>query len=254
VASCIFCDEQFGPGRKRSQEHAAPKWCAKLVPDQGPAQHDVVVEEADGTTIENNGLRDPFTTVAGDVCEPCNTGWMHELEDSCEVLLGHLIQGHARKIRFWRQMLAATWAVKTALVWESVYPRLRTIPPDVFHTLHRTQRAEARQQVWLGQFAGAEPYSFRRGAGHVIDAEGSDNPDGAHGYLVALTVGQLALIVYGHVMPVPAYRTLPSEFESKLVHIWRPTLEVAYWPPPETLTETDLDLIVTSLGPFESTA
>ena len=244
---CVFCDEPFGPDRPRSKEHAAPKWCGKLLPNLGPAQHAAVIQEADRTTVEDHGIRNPFTTVAKDICEPCNTGWMHELEESCEVLVGHFIQGHPRNIRFWRQMLTATWAVKTALAWESVHPKHRTLPPAVFHTLHRTQRAEARQQVWMGHFLGREPHSFRRAAGSL---EGSDDPESTHGYLIALTLGQLALIIYGHVMATPASRSLPSEFDSKLIHIWRPGHEVVSWPPPDGLIEVDLDAIVSTLGPL----
>jgi hypothetical protein len=251
VDKCIFCDEPFGSGRPRSGEHAAPNRCAELVPDIGPAQHDMVIEEADGTTVEDHGLRNPFTTIAGDVCEPCNTGWMHELEESCKGLLGHLIQGHPRKIRFWRQMLSATWAVKTALVMESVHPQHQEIPPVVFHTFHRTQRAEARQQVWIGHFAGSEPHSFRRTAGRLVGASGTEDGDDAHGYLVALSIGQLALVVYGHVMPTPANFTLPDELDRKLIHIWRPLYEVVSWPPAESLVEADLDAIVSALGPME---
>jgi hypothetical protein len=247
---CIFCGGPFGPIRKRSAEHAAPKWCADLVPNHGAALHQHVVETESGTETTALGLRNPFTTVAGDVCEGCNTGWMHELEESCEALLGHFIQGQSRNIRFWRQALTATWAVKTAMVWECVSPEDRTIPLDVLRMFHRTQRPAARQQVWIGRYTGQDPHSFRRAAAHGVGVAPlrPDIPDEAHAYLVALTVGQLALVVYGHTLPVPLSFTLPAQFGPSLIPIWPPEHEVVKWPAAIGLDDAALEACVRSLG------
>ena len=155
--NCIFCGESFGPDRKRSKEHAAAKWCGKIVPSQGVGHHILVVETADGVTQEDRGLRDPFTTTAGGICAPCNNGWMEEMEDWAERWLTAPITGNERTLRYWRQALAATWAVKTAMVWESVAPKNRTIPLEVLRMFHRFQRPGARQQVWVGRYSGSDP-------------------------------------------------------------------------------------------------
>lgn len=176
---------------------------------------------------------------------------MHELEDSCEDIVGHLIQGHTRKIRYWRQTLVATWAIKTALVWECVSPEAsRTIPPAVLHMLHEAQRPGARQQVWIGRFndSANEPHSFRRTASHVIGTPRPDKPGEAHAYLAALSVGELVLVVCGHVLDQPVFFDMPSQFNEQLVAIWRPQLEVAAWPPPKGLDPVDLEAVVRALG------
>jgi hypothetical protein len=250
VDTCIFCGESFNAQRKRSDEHASPKWCGKLLPDEGKAQHSRVEETADGRTVEDQGYRNPITTVAGDVCKPCNEGWMHELEESCEGIVGHLIQGHARKLRYWRQVLVATWAVKTALVWECVSPEHRTIPLDVLRMFHEAQRPGARQQVWSGRFGDSanEPHSFQRVAGHVIGTPRPDKPGEAHAYLVTLSVGELALVVCGHLLDQPVSFEMPSQFDEQLIPIWRPSLEVVSWPPPEGIDRAGLEAVVRSLG------
>jgi hypothetical protein len=89
VTNCNFCDQPIGPGRPRSREHAAPNWCRNLLPDLGPAVHVHAVVTPGGRQDTEMGERDVFTTVCGDVCHSATP----------------------------RQTLAATWAVKTAMVW-----------------------------------------------------------------------------------------------------------------------------------------
>jgi hypothetical protein len=248
VQECIFCGQPFGPDRIRTGEHAAPNWCRKLLPDRGRAEHFFVVETADGLRVENRGLKNPFTTVAEDVCEPCNNGWMQELEASCETLLGHFIQGHGRRIRYWRQVVTATWALKTALVWDAVSPDDRTVAIRDFRVLHGAQRPTAQQQVWIGRYTGDDPHSFRRTAAHVIGAQDAD-PHEAHAYLIAITLGELALVVFGQHVVMPPYRhQLPEQFASSLVQISPPIREVVAWPPAEALDDEALQSCVRSLG------
>lgn len=248
---CIFCDEPFGSGRPRSGEHAAPNWCRKYLPDLGKAQHVLTVITAEGRQDTDHGERDPFTTICGDVCEPCNTGWMHEMEESCEALLNKLMQGGSRNLRYWRQVLAATWAVKTAMVWDWVSPKNHVIPLDALHIHHRAQRLSLRQQVWTGRYIGSQAHhSFRRTGAHVVGpvTGGSEDPQDAHAYLVALSVGQLAFVVFGHLLGIPIQFPLSEEVESKMIPIWPPTNEVARWPPANTLDDAEMNAIVTSLG------
>ena len=104
------------------------------------------------------------------------------------------IIGKKRALRYWRQACAASWAVKTALVWELVEAEHRTVPLDVLRIFHQLQRPGGRQQVWIGHYQGSQPdHSFRRTAAHLIAAppQGDENPQDAHANLLAVTIGQL---------------------------------------------------------------
>lgn len=254
VTECIFCNQPFGPGRPRSQEHAAPQWCKELLPDLGPALHEHIRVTPEGRTDTELGTRDPFTTVCGDVCEPCNNGWMHELEESAKWYLRPLIQGESRNQRFWRQTLCATWAVKTALVWDSVMPQHSVIPRSVLHTFHRTQRLNLRQQVWVGHYVGPQPHhSFRQTAAHIVgeiaEVTGPPlKPDDAHVYACVVTMGQAAYLVVGHILDVPYSHALPDELAPKLVPVWPPHHEVVSWPPQEGLSDEDIRAALMSVG------
>jgi hypothetical protein len=202
VPNCIFCNRPFGPGRPRSQEHAAPQWCRELLPDIGRSEHGHIRVTPHGRTDTNLGNRDPFTTVCGDVCQPCNNGWMHELEESAKHPLRPLIQGEERSQRYWRQTLCATWAMKTVLVWDSVMPQHRLIPRSVLHTFHETQRLNLRQQVWVGRYTGAQiHHSFRQTAAHIVGDFTQESgppldPQDAHVYAGLVTVGQVAYLIW----------------------------------------------------------
>jgi hypothetical protein len=247
---CIFCGRLFGDDRRRSSEHAAPNWCKKLLPDVGKVQHVQVVESVEGRDEVELGARNPFTTVCEDVCEPCNNGWMQEMEASAEIIMAKLIQGGSRNLRYWRQTIAATWAAKTAMVWESVNLESRTIPLEVLQTLWTTQRLNLRQQVWIGSYAGTQlHHSFRRAAAHVAGpvTGGSDDPNDAHAYLAAITVGPLAFVVFGHLLGVPLEFKLPAE-GAAFRRIWPPSIEVLNMPLTETVGDQELEAVVRSLG------
>jgi hypothetical protein len=151
-------------------------------------------------------------------------------------------------MRSWRQVLTATWAVKTACVWDLISPKDRTVPGRDLKILHQVMRPTTQQQVWVVRYSGDDPHTFRRTAAHVIGSTDAD-PQNAHAYLVALSVGQLALVVFGqHVVMPPYSHGLPAEFSSKLVQISPTIHETVRWPPPDDLDNQSLESCVRSLG------
>jgi hypothetical protein len=64
----------------------------------------------------------------------------------------------------------------------------------------------------------------------VVDGE-LDDPNEAHAYLAAISVGQLAFLVYGHLLGAPNPHQLATALSAKLVQIWPPESEVLSWPP-----------------------
>lgn len=248
MESCIFCAQPFSKTRRRSEEHAAPKWCRELVPTAGRREHVFFVEAGEGPQELFRGVRDPFTTVASNVCVACNTGWMEEMEEWAKRWLTHPIEGRERTLRRWRQVLTASWAVKTALVWESVEPKHRSMPPRVAHDFHVMQRPGTRQSVWIGRYAGKQPHPLFRSAGFFPprDEEGSDGPQHADLYVIAFAIGHFACVVFGHVLRggMPGVRShdlvFPEHLDAKLVRVWPAVHEVVRWPPASALDDADL--------------
>lgn len=237
IANCIFCDQKFGPGRRRSDEHAAPQWCGELLPKRGQAQHEYIRMTPEGLTRTDHGLRDPFTTVCRGVCEPCNTGWMGELEKAVQPFLGPMIQGQAYSLSFWRQVTAAIWATKTVMVWDSVVPQYKQIPPLLLHRLRATQHLNVRQQVWIGRYNNPENSHHLYRQANAYHVGKIQDVAGAH--MSFLVIGELAFFVFGHVESEPLSCPMPPGLDRKMLRVWPPKHEQITWPPPEPLTDED---------------
>jgi hypothetical protein len=250
-ASCIFCDQPFGPGgRKRSREHAFPRWIAEELGHFDPAPHYLGLRTPEGTTVSDYGTRSPFTTTVRDVCEVCNTGWMAELETGARPILAPLIRGEPRKLKFWRQTVAATWATKTAMTLECLIPLNRGIPPEYAHGLRAYQCPPLlRQQVWIGRYSGGDPHCFGHSAGRGGErTPGGPNPQDEYIYNATLTVGELAFQIFGHTFKPRLVQRVPDDLASSLVQIWPPADEVVAWPPQSGLDNGALERLVDSIG------
>lgn len=58
------------------------------------------------------------------VCGPCNHGWMSELESRAQPLLTRIFNGSTTTLTPAHQLLLATWATKTAIVFRYIGERM----------------------------------------------------------------------------------------------------------------------------------
>ncbi len=65
---------------------------------------------------------------------------------------------------------------------------------------------------------------------------------------MALSVGELALVVCGHLLDADIPFLMPAEFSEQLTPIWRLSLEVVTWPPTKGIDRAGLEAVVRSLG------
>jgi hypothetical protein len=107
------------------------------------------------------------------VCEDCNTGWMHDLEDESKPILQPMIEGKALKVPVPAQRVLFAWATKTALNFALFSePDFRwPVPSHLAHELYAgraTHEPIDHVGVWvtayepLGQFA----YRFMAARGY----------------------------------------------------------------------------------------
>ena len=71
MVTCVFC----GLNRLASIEDAIPKWVRYAL---DPSTSVTIRAEPGGATAHTQHL---VVTLRDMVCEECNTGWMHELEE-----------------------------------------------------------------------------------------------------------------------------------------------------------------------------
>ncbi len=83
-----------------------------------------------------------------------------------------------------------------------------------------------------------------------------NDPQHAHGYLLVVTIGELAMVIFGHLLSMPPIGpsdTVPGiplekQFPSHLIQIWPLIHEVVVWPPPAIINDAGLDAVVRAFG------
>jgi hypothetical protein len=246
---CVWCGAAAD-----SAEHVWPQWIAKYLPHikHIKAPHLVVVEaEGQEQAVESRGERVAFTTKVRCVCKSCNTGWMHELETTAEPILAPLIQGKAGAWHQWRQTVAATWAMKTAIMVEQASaPELRAIPNGIFPGFQQILRPPLPPylQVWTAAYAGPSPHFYGRAMLRLeLTADGVAVPNDLTAYGACLQIGALTFRLFGHIIKDGPINVPDADIARCLVPIW-PVSPRAEWPPELAVDDDGIELLVKSMG------
>lgn len=131
--TCVLCGES-GPS---AVEDVIPRWIAKTIAAKGvPPYFDLTIEMDEGapetTSIRRIGGL-PLPWKLPDVCEPCNGGWMSQLEQAMKHAGKRLVEGRHYRLSPFEQTVIATWMTKTALLYDAargnqVVPLDRRLP------------------------------------------------------------------------------------------------------------------------------
>ena len=231
---CVFCEGQAG-----NQEHALPRWLAKLFTDDVV---DFSQRIHDGSEPRGRLWRGrPFSATVGTVCRACNNGWMSDLENASAPILKPLVRGEETTLTSAEQHQVATWAVKTMLMlrlvsWDGDSQELA---PDTYSWLRRFGTPPPAEQVWLASYAGEGqwPMTFHYYAAGVAPL-GETRPTALNAHCSAFAIGHLALGLAGSRLreAPPAVPSLPPD-------TWRPMWpaygETIAFPPPSILAGDD---------------
>src|SRR5882762_6997113 len=141
MRKCLFCDNSAN-----SREHVWPIWILKRLKVREPIQFKMGKDAA-------QLLPNPEHKIKA-VCEACNNGWMHDLEQSNIPLIGSLMHDVGLSLDGLQQYQIATWAVKMSIVGDFLARRHR---PLFFDQAEREQLRVAtnlpmRTTVWLARY------------------------------------------------------------------------------------------------------
>jgi hypothetical protein len=220
---CLFCDNNSGSG-----EHLWPKWVHERI-EWAPLRHQIGQMEA--KILDNPQIK------VKTVCGQCNNGWMSDLENDSIPVIGSMLQGLTVPIREDQQRLISAWAVKTAIMMDSLKgrdPKKRFYLKEecVSLRLHRTIPAHTR--VWLGHYNDMGLGAFGTDFTVVTTA----HEQVAQGMATTIVAGHLALqVVSVHHAPEYIDREIAdvqpkaADWESLLVQTWPMELQYVTWPP-----------------------
>lgn len=239
--ACLFCR-----GRPVTTEHVLPLWLHPYMEVSSP----ITLTHAGRPVRTDKGLAVELNAV----CRRCNNGWMSDLESEFRETCGRMILGEPGILDVRAQQVAATWAIKTALLLELAWRHLDTAtyaPPSHFAYLYEHQSAPPDDaRVWIGAVdARSTQLAWSRAASFAgQDGEGE-------AYLATVAVGYLVLQTFGRDivpfdqeagrepgnMPVP-----PARLQSFFEQIWPVQDAALMWPPRLVFPPDSLDAIFES--------
>jgi hypothetical protein len=195
MVTCVFC----GLNKLASIEDVIPKWVRYAL---DPTTRVAIRAEPSGASIITQHL---VVTLTDTVCEACNNGWMHDLEEMVKPFLKPMLTNmRSVNLDVKQQRVLARWAVMKVLLMEHYMreqdPQLRVTPgyapsgPELAW-LMKNADPPPRSQVWLGVFDAEGQYLSKTQARLLMSAPvpGFD-PVPAH--MTTLTVGCVLFQVF----------------------------------------------------------
>ncbi len=242
VTPCVFCG---GADRGISREHVLAAWVDAIFPEAAKEKAHVVLIRPKSKLIEFDTL--PFEQKVGVVCHGCNNTWMSQLETDAAPILTPMVSGAAAVMDLTKpmQQTVATWATKTAFMFEHLHPANRIVPDREYHRFFATRRPAPEYMVFLARRDSIiDPDT--RAANLVTSREQEVNavgysPEvtreeirasmdgGAKVYRITVALGHLVFVVLGHTFPNPMNMTMTPNGEKILRCVW-PTQERSRWP------------------------
>lgn len=221
-----------------SPEHIFPQWLGGVIPGEGRIRHQWLAP--DGSESEDRDwTADHLTMTAKIVCNPCNTGWMHGLEESARPFLESMIRGHGRHLYAEGSRQVAYWALKTTLTSDRAQEAEHwSVPDEDFAALYDAQDVLPGTFVWLGRSRFVSGGLARHRT--LVGPCDTGPPSGLkrRAYAATLALGHLVIEVMR--VDVGEGETLQVRGDGPVVvHLWPEGSVPVTWPPPFRLSRRE---------------
>jgi hypothetical protein len=225
LSPCIFCENESG-----SEEHLWAAWIHRRVKFGA-----IRVQEGTGTELIDNNPERTINTV----CHTCNNTWMSRLEEKNIPAVGDMLENKPTAIDAGRQRLLTEWAVKTAMVLDSIKNRHGN---EKFYTraeciaLCRTQTIQTGTRIWIGALTESHLGAF----GTDFTLYGGDKTRIGTGISNTVIVGNFAVqVVTIHLKSHHDIREVqpkPGDWANSLIQLYPKAHKNVKWPPQVSFT------------------
>lgn len=244
MRTCMFCGDKVS-----SVEDVWPLWLMKLFPVSDEAS---IYREIGARTPKEWKTPKPRLRIKR-LCKECNNGWMSRLESVTKPLFESILNQQLIAIEPSDQVILARWAVKTAMVLDTVDSN-RTWFYDETEKLRmrETQTIPERTSVWI-----AKSVNYPNIYSAAKDLWTSPNNTGVHAFVTTMGFGSLALQVVSIKPPakIPANKAITYDvsdgpWDQTLVQVWPVNKNPLTWPPKYGLNnELGLEALTERLNP-----
>lgn len=249
--ACVFCGST---SNKMSREHVWPEWVRNVLPEtQRDRRHNYVFEDVDRGPFRHLEGQGPYEIRVREVCQPCNNGWMSEVECEAKPYLETMMKGGRRELHGIGQTKLAFWIALKALVAQLVFRNStdpRRIDPQDYKDLYAARQDRLSPPDYLTIYTAQAAWStnkapngFYRMTG--LAREDSDPETGFDGYALTFSVLDFAGIVLrlrGDERGTFTRFAGSDDVNRAVGQIW-PVRKTFVWPPGGALTAKGLVLI-----------
>lgn len=248
-STCVFCGRNDSP---LTREHVIADWIAREFPDPKWTR----INPATGERIP---FKNSLGLVSRKVCKRCNTGWMHNLEDSAKPILLPLIHAQRTTLTLDDQQLIAKWYFKTACAYDVVAKPTRdcVYTPNERYALATSLSIPPDTYIYIAQYAGTMGHAFTLESHmapttqtllnqyqHLLDT---------HGYAGTIVIKHVAFQVFTfrrnkYLIGKRLGFAINPVWDMVAVQVWPTTGNVINWPPQARLDNGGLSAFADRWG------
>ena len=195
---CAFCSQPAN-----SKEHVWPDWLRRTEDIRAALPHVLAEQRGAGAPEVVRQYEDqPYKMKTGYVCKTCNHGWMSDLEQDVEQIMGGMLAGRGRELGSGSQAALAAWAFKMAVVFDRVWDAdAWVVPSEHAHALREHGEPPYGTRLWMASYDTTSVGISRMFACSTA-LEGQDyDSDSRNVYVRTFTVGPTLFQIYGTTNP-----------------------------------------------------
>jgi hypothetical protein len=223
---CIYCGK-----RADSEEHIiATRFVEVLAKDPRglplPIRLEVTLPDRSKRRIGGKKTKRGHYTVeyTSRVCQPCNSGWMNDIDSAAFPYLTEMIQGHSLTLDNAAREKVAAWVCKVAVTARAAPHTRLPIEKEWTDWLYENHSALPGWFVWIARYEGSHPWWYcPEDVRTELGPDQGSAPPGLvrnNGVLATLVVGRVALQVFG--LGGGAEIHIPEAEQRTFPRIWPP--------------------------------
>lgn len=216
---CPFC----GSDEALTVEHVWPQWMSRALRKHvGAKQH----ERPFAISVPGAKRVSHAIDVEAPACELCNNRFLSVLEQDVSPVLELMLLGEERVLNRAQQLLLATWAVKTALMFDASTGKDAVIPMGYYREFAQLRAPLPSTQVWLGAYSGIRPgLAWRQALWIDVPLDVAPNA-----FVTTFTAYRVVFQVAGHFVRAASFRDRRYQFASGIHRIWPVEPGSIRWP------------------------
>ena len=172
------------------------------------------------------------------VCHNCNNGWMSNLETKSIPLIGALLEDVELNLDASQQTQIALWALKTAMIIDSVPDHVRFYSNSECEGLKNSGALPPTTTVWLGRYVGRSLHAG--GATFGINAGGKKVADGSATTIIIghfiLQMATTHMLLSNLLGTITVNSAATNSWSNRLIQNWPITANSVRWPPPNSFS------------------